>query len=43
VSDGKGGTNFVVDAHNAQAAAPVVDVLNVAMLALHAGTDYVMA
>jgi subtilisin-like proprotein convertase family protein len=40
VSDSNGGTNFVVDPHNGQAATTIVDVLGVAPAILHQGTDY---
>jgi hypothetical protein len=40
VSDGKGGTSLVVDAHNAQAPQMIVDVLGVAPTSLHEGSDY---
>jgi Ca2+-binding RTX toxin-like protein len=40
VADGNGGTNLVVDAHNAQAPQTIVDVVGVAPTVLHQGTDY---
>ena len=38
LTDGKGGTDVVVDAHNGQPTVAVVDVLGVAPSLLHPGT-----
>jgi Ca2+-binding RTX toxin-like protein len=40
VSDSNGGTNFVVDPHNGQAAMVIVDVVGVTSTALRDGIDY---
>jgi hypothetical protein len=40
VSDGKGGTDFVVNPHNGAASQTIVDVIGVAPTVLHEGTDY---
>ena len=40
VSDGKGGTDFVVAPHNGQASQTIVDVVGVATTAFHEGSDY---
>src|SRR6266404_6794471 len=40
LTDGKGGTDIVVDTHNGQPTVAVVDVLGVAPTTLHAGTSF---
>jgi subtilisin-like proprotein convertase family protein len=40
ISDAKGGTNLVVDPHNGLPSQTIVDVIGVAPLALHEGTDF---
>ncbi|TWA99168.1 S8 family serine peptidase [Bradyrhizobium stylosanthis] len=42
VSDGSGGTNIVVDAHNGQASVTVADVVGVASTLLHTGTAWTL-
>jgi len=42
VSDGNGGTNIVVDAHNGQAPVTIADVVGVASTLLHTGTAWTL-